>query len=179
MGIDHDVEVVDVFQPPPAIFAVNPLARVPVLKLETGECIVDSAQIFTYLKETHGSHALFQTGGQRLPALLTHSGVALGVIEGVIDYFLETLRPEALRLSQDLQEYERMVRRGLQYLEDHIAEGPWFTGEQLRACDFDIGTALEYSQFRLNAQILETYPRLSAYFARLSERPSFQTTRPS
>lgn len=179
LNVDHDIEIVDVFQPPQWLFDVNPLGRVPTLKLENGECVVDSNQIFGFLKNKYSEHPLFLNGGHREATMANISGVAVGLIEITINYFLETLRPQALRIEEDLQEYRRNLLRGMRYLEDTISsQGPFFTGDTLRACDADVGAALGYFEFRVGHHLLSDFPKLQVYYAHLSKRPSLTSTKP-
>ncbi|MBI3555545.1 MAG: glutathione S-transferase family protein, partial [Deltaproteobacteria bacterium] len=98
LGVDYDTEVLDVFNLPPGYAGINPLGRVPVLRLPNQELIVDSWMILDYLRSRHEEHPLFLTGGASDARSRSISGIAVGVMEHTVLAFLENMRGPGLTL---------------------------------------------------------------------------------
>lgn len=173
----YAAEVVDVFNLPSWFSAINPLGRVPAVRLGNGEVIVDSTEIHAYLKARHENHALFGRQGASEARTRHLSGLALGIMEYTVGAFLETLRPQPLRIAAVSQDFTQSVERALAWLAGEI-RGRYVLGETLSACDLDLGAALGYCDLRLGTSYVDRHPALRAYLKRLHERASFIKTIP-
>lgn len=178
LKIPYSAEMLDVFHPPDWFFEVNPLGRVPCLKLETGEVIIDSAQIQKYLADQNLNHPLFLEGGIRKAKLLSYSGLALGVMEQTVSYVLEKMRGVGNTLPIYLDEYRTSIIRALKFFEQEL-QGPFLTGSEFRVADVDLGTALAYCDLRLGTEVVDQLPKLRKYLNSLNSRDSFQHTKPA
>jgi glutathione S-transferase len=167
LGVEHDFEVVDVFNPPAAFLEVNPLGRVPALRLADGRVLIDSWAIHAYFEARHGAHPLFLFGGAGEAAARRVTALAVGVMEHAVMAFLKYDRDEALAV----------VGRALRTLEGE-ALGPYFFGDRLGCWDLDLGAALAYCDLRLGRSVVDGHPKLRAYLEALSARPSFRKTVP-
>lgn len=177
LQVDYEAEVLDVFNPPASFLAINPLGRVPVLRLSTGEAIVDSTEIFQFLKQRHSSHALFSNQGASEARLRNITGLALGIMEYAVAAFLEAQRPQALRSAAAGEDFVGSIDRALKSLCFGI-RGKYLLGSGISAWDLDLGSALGYCDLRLGTALVDRYPELRKYLERLEERPSFKKTAP-
>lgn len=177
LGVAYETETVDVFQPTPGLLEANPLGRVPVLELPDRQRIVDSVEIRGYLEGQFPTHPLFLRGGASEARVRTLCALAVGIMDHVIQAYLETLRAPGLRDPALRQDAIDAVQRALAAFERELA-GPYLLGDALRAVDLDLGAALGYCDLRLGSGLVDRYPALRAYFERLSQRQSFQKTAP-
>lgn len=177
---EHDMnyreQEFNVLQPAPELIAANPLARVPAAVLAEGTTIVDSQTILTLFYDGRQSE-WFPRDARRIPCL-QWSTLATGLCEKVVEYFLETLRPEDKRDPELLTELRDIVARVLDRAEAQLALSPTLVPGGLTQADLDFATTLGYLQLRYPADWFRRYPRCAEFFARMDERPSFAATRP-
>lgn len=178
LGVPYELQTVDVFNPPPGFYEVNPLGRVPALRLgDSCEVLIDSNEISHFLEENYCSHPLFNRGGIRQARVSQIRALSIGLMECVIPVFLESLRPVAKRSEVFTQELTSDIHRTLKYLESEFS-GPFYFGEKIGVWDIDLGAALGYLDLRMGTSVCDRYPRLRQYYKTLSCRPSFQKTHP-
>src|SRR5215470_2030508 len=83
-----------------AVFAVNPLGKVPVLLLEDGTALFDSAVICDYLDGLHGGRRLVPEAGPARWLALRLQALAHGIADAGGLYRQETVRrPAAYRYA--------------------------------------------------------------------------------
>ncbi len=154
----------------------NPLGKVPALVLEGGETLFDSRVICEYLDSLHGGRRLLPEGGaERWRALRLHA-LADGAVEaGLLMRYEQLLRPEAQRSAAWSEGQARKAIAAFDALE---TEAPGWPAE------FDFGQiavacAMGWFEFRKPIGDLRAgRPQLSAWYERVSERPSMRATEP-
>lgn len=157
----------------PAVFALNPLGKVPVLLREDGKAIYDSSAICEYLCERYDNGGLLplDTDGRILARRL--QSLASGICEAGIDLRWETLRrPEALRYDKLRDGQIEKLSASYAHLEqhNHLLEAVTI-GTIAMAC------ALDWVRFRALDAHVPQHPKLAAWLERFSERPSMRATR--
>jgi glutathione S-transferase len=177
-GIRFEETVLDVFKPNPELFAVNPLARVPALRLKTGEVLIESAKILELIYRLNPKSPLAPTNETEWITASFWSGNAAGLMEKTVEYFLETLRPEASRDEELFNEVRDIATRVFERFELFIGERETIVLGRLTQADLDMGAALAYFSLRYSTQWKNRFTKVDAYLRRLEERPSFQSTRP-
>ena len=177
-AIKFEEKSVDVFHPDENLIKMNPLARVPVLKLKSGEVLVDSTQILLFFYQSHPSPmAPLELQDQLMTAYW--SAVAVGLSEKIVEYYLEALKPEEKRDAELLTEVDRTVLCVLSRLNGFIGHRKFLLPSGIFSqADLDLGTALAYLSFRYSDGWREQYPRAALYLDGLEKRLSFQMTRP-
>jgi glutathione S-transferase len=183
MVVAHEVGVADRLQltpvktreEPEKITPVNPLGKIPALITDSGQAIYDSPVICEYLDAEFGQRKLLPANGERRWAILTMAALADGILDAGLLVRHERARP-AERQSSEWSEWQmRKVNAGLDTLERQ-AEG---FGDRIDLGLIGVGCALGYLPLRLDeAKGLERWPRLKAWYATMSQRPSFQRTAP-
>lgn len=176
LGLVDDLEVVHHETSPTrrnaAVHALNPLGKVPVLVLDDGTCLFDSAVIVEYLDGLHGGPRLIpEDPGARFAALRLQA-LASGMAEAGIAVRWETeRRPEALRYPALRDGQLDKLRGAYAFAEDDPAlEGPVTVGQVALA------VALDWLEFRGVAPFRGDHPKLAAWFDRFAERPSMRAT---
>lgn len=158
-----------------AVFRVNPLGKVPVLLLEDGTALFDSAVICEYLDSLHdGTPFIPRTPRQRL-ASLRMQALATGMSDAGIAVRHETVRrPEALRYRAMRDGQIDKLLASYDFLEREwaacAAQAPVDLGQ------IALATALSWLAFRELPDFEQGRPRLSAWYRTFLQRPSMQAT---
>lgn len=166
---------VDPFNPPPEFLAANPLAQIPALVSEKGECLPGSDLIIEYLMSRSRGLASLPRGSQRWAAL-RRASLADGITEAAVAMLLESRRPADRQHPPWSERKQAAVLRGLDQLEQ---EAGGLLAEQPSTTEISVGCALGYLDFRFpGLQWRERRPALAAWYAGFSQRPSMQRTAP-
>lgn len=158
--------------------ACNPAGKIPALRLADGSVLYDSRVIAEYLDLQHVGNPLIPREGPARWRRLTLAALGDAIMDAAVLTRYETfLRPEDKRWDAWVQEQVEKVRRSLAHLEqEHIAE----------LCSvFDvaaIGVACGLAYLDLRQPELgwrERQPKLAAWYAEVSQRPSMKATEPA
>lgn len=127
-----------------AILASNPLGKVPCLVLDSGQAIMDSEVICSFLDRELGdgrlSRALEADWGVR-----TFYSVCSGLLDSLVLLRLEKVREkEGLRSEFWWQRYQAAIVRTLDYLEAHAGALP----SALSLAGINLACALGYIELR-------------------------------
>lgn len=181
-GVAFEEKVLDVFQPQPALWRANPLARVPALQARDGSVLADSSLILeTFYEEVQSPFMPAEPAIRR--EIHRWQAIALGVMEKTVEYYLETLRAKAHQDPEIFAEVGGACDRCLKLLESSLS-GDFLVenGGQPTQADFDIGAALAYLRLRHSsyesADWPARYPRCASLLQRLELRPAFAKTAP-
>lgn len=155
-----------------AVFAVNPLGKVPVLVLEGSEAIFDSVVICDYLNTLNQQRQLIPADGPRRWAALRMQAIAQGLCEAGIALRWETTRrPEHLRYPPLAEGMTTKLVESYDYLErDGVLDEPLHIGH------IAVATALDWLAFRDLPDFETGRPRLSKWYRAFLQRPSMQAT---
>jgi glutathione S-transferase len=154
----------------------NPLRKIPALVTDGGVTIFDSTVICEYLDALAGGGRLVPPGGDARWRVLTNHALAQGMCEAAIMVRYETaLRPETLRWPELVQDQWDRVDTGIGWFERHAAE----LEEPVNLAHLMLGCTLGYLDFRWPERDWRgANPAVAAWFAALSQRPSFTLTAP-
>lgn len=153
----------------------NPLSKIPTLVLDDGRVLADSRVICEYLDARFAPGALFPPAGEARWRALTDQAFGDGLLDLLVLWRNE--RERAQPLAPLLDAFSAKFDACLARLE---GEAP-----RLAAAPFDIGQlaigcALGYLDYRFQAQAWrDRAPALAAWFAGVSQRPSFLATVPA
>lgn len=168
-----EVVVVNPWEEPAGLTALNPISQVPALELDDGRSLFDSAVICGWV-DAHGSGPKLIPDGEGQWRVRRLEAAADAVMENVVKLRQESLRPEAQRSPEHIARWRRTVQRALDALE---AEG---AGDGLDLGEIALVVALDYIDVRqpdLNWR--EGRPNLEARWRKLESRPSLSATRPA
>lgn len=117
----------------------NPIGRVPALRLDDGEMLIDSAAILDYLDGLAGpDRSLTPASGPARRRVLTLLAVALGANEKLVAALYERhFRPREAWHQPWLAACDKQVRDGFTWL-DAAHAGPWFTGVEMTQADITV-----------------------------------------
>jgi glutathione S-transferase len=154
----------------PAFLKLNPYGKVPVID-DGGRVLFESCIINEYLDEKYPA-----------PPLMPKDPYRRGRGRVLIDYGLnylhepywalrgEILKPQTERNAAILEDTRRALRDRLRYLEDALADKPYFLGE-FSLCDIALAPRFLRMETYGALPALEL-PRLGAWLKQIKERPS-------
>lgn len=165
----------------------NPLEKLPILILDDGSCIYDSAFIQEYIVQKYADK-----GDTLLPDDID-GGLAARQIqvlsEGIMDtialIFAEMNRDEDKRSAIWIARQERKMDGAIKALNAMVEQngGGYLVGGKYTIADIAAGCALAMVEWILPAigvkkELVKNYPRLGEYWMMLEERESFKETKP-
>jgi len=155
-----------------AVYAQNPLGKVPVL-IRAGEpAIFDSDIICAYLDTLNDGRPLFPTQGEARWHALRLQAIAQGLADAGIKVRWETVRrPEALRYPALRDGYTEKLIESYDWLEQQLdVDAPVHVGH------IAVATALSWLEFRELPDFRAGRPRLVAWFDAFERRASMRAT---
>lgn len=164
LDIPHSREYLSVTADPERGLEINPVGRVPVLELDSGERLIESAAILDYLMELVGpAKSLIPPHGKSRRDCIQLMAIGSGVMDKAVNAIYEVKRRPAEKVHEPWRQHLlRQASGGLQALDTHKM-GPWLLGEQLSMAD--ITTAVLVSFLRaLQPELVPAglYPNLYA-----------------
>lgn len=178
---------------PPALRQVHPLGKSPVVT-DGAEVVAESGAIIEYLVEKHGQRAQGDLAHlQPAPGTPEHRQCRFWMhyAEGSLMNWLVMklvfttiptqpmpffVRPIARALCGNVQ--RRLVNPNLEtalaFIDEHLAQTPWFAGEHLSMADFQMSFAVEALLARADGSSTRARPHLKAYLERMRARPAYR-----
>lgn len=149
--------------------AINPRGYVPVLELDSGERLSECSAILQYLADTYPAAKLAPAPGTieryRWLEWLGFINSELHKNMGALFHVDEAGRPKAA---------ERITRQ-LELVDKHLEGRAWLVGDHFTAIDAYLFVIASWSKWvKLD---LSNYKNVSAFLARVVERPSVQAAR--
>jgi glutathione S-transferase len=154
---------------------MNPLGKVPVAVLESGQVLLDSPVICAYVDSLNKGPKLIPESGDERWAVLTLEALGDGLGEAVIGVSQEAQKPEDKRTQGVVDRQAGKANSGLAALDKQAGDfnEPPLMGEISVAC------ALGYMEYRdVVPGWRETYPALSGWYANILKRQSFILSTP-
>ena len=169
---------------PPALKAIHPLGKSPLLELPDKRVISESSAIVTYLLRTYDVDGRFASSDWINDEILTSfAGATLGptvAVELLID-IAEKHTPWPLRYIVSA------VRRGIQktftaaeidktlsFLETELRDKEWFNGKELGRCDVMLSWPLDTMAQRGWVDFENRFPKLAAWRRRILESDAWR-----
>jgi glutathione S-transferase len=169
------VRDVDTRDPGSGLWDASPAGRLPVLVTAEGALVHDSPVIVAWVDATFGRDGsrVIPEGPARWDAL-TREATADGLLDTLVPWRMEVLRPEGERSPAFLEKSLDRTLRILGQMEREVADpGRVDVGTIATAC------ALGYLEFRFaHVAWRGAHPRLAAWFDGFAARPSLRATRP-
>lgn len=155
-----------------AVYAQNPLGKVPVLLRPGLAPIFDSDVICAYLDTLHAGAPLIPADGEARWQALRLQAVAQGLADAGIKVRWETVRrPEALRYEVLREGYTQKLVESYDWLERELdTDSPLYVGH------IAVATALSWLEFRELPDFRIGRPRLAAWQDAFERRASMRAT---
>jgi glutathione S-transferase len=157
----------------------NPLEKLPILLLEDGGSVYESAYILEYLELKHPSPPLLSADVDERLAARKLEVLCDGVCDAVVLTFFERRRPPASQSSEWTARQRRKIEGGVREMARLVGDREWAVGAQFGLGDIAVGTLLGYLAVRFaEFDWRSLHPTLATYADRIERRPSFAATRP-
>lgn len=155
-----------------AVFAQNPLGKVPVLVLGDGFALFDSTVICDHLDTLHGGPKLIPADPRKRLEVLRLQAVAQGICDAGIAVRWDTeRRPEAYRYKPLADGQTEKLIAAYDFIEREAdLGGPVDLGQ------IALATALDWIAFRNLPDFIVGRPRLATWYARFVRRASMMAT---
>ena len=161
---------------PKVVPPFNPLGKVPVVVLDSGEALYDSPVICAYVDSLHDGRKLIPDEAEGRWRALRLEALGDGLTESVVGIALEQAKPAGERTPALLERHGGKVASALAALE---AEAATFR-DTLTMGEIAVACALGYMEYRtVSPGWRETYPKLADWYNALANRPSFAETLPA
>lgn len=172
--MDASANVVD---PDMRIVQSNPAGKIPTMVLEDGQVLFDSRVICAYLDTLHDGKKLMPRSGAKRFEIMTLEALGDGIMDAAVNNRYETaLRPPEYRWKAWSDGQMGKVMASLDQIEER-----WIKclGRNPNMGSIAVAAALGYLGFRYpELNWMRGRPKLTRWFRRFSERPSFQATEP-
>jgi glutathione S-transferase len=180
LELPFELEKLFVFKEPDVVRRHNPLVRIPVLLLDDGAKLVDSAAILDEIDHMVGPERCLTPGDrvQRRRVVQT-TAIAFACAEKAQWAFYEgRVRPAEKVHAPWIEHNEKQVLGGLEHLNamaSKIEEGSWIAGT-VNISQADVTTAVAYTfanTVRPKLVLSERFPHLSRFAGRCEALPAF------
>jgi glutathione S-transferase len=171
------------------LIAINPLSRIPTLETDDGTVLTESHAIIDYLDAMHGGPAFIPaTGRARVETLRWHA-IGTGIIEILVLWRNERVRPEGqvstdlltafeTKLGATLDWFERDLP-ALRAAESAILPGAPATRGLATLGHVTLACFLGYIDYRFaSIDWRASHPGLATWFEPVAQRPSMIATKP-
>ena len=159
--------------------ALNPLLRVPVLILESGEKLIDSAAILDHLDHVAGpARALTPMHGPERRRVLQACALSTGISDKVVALYFERTFHEPKHVSAKLDErLSSQIKTAMETLEQDCGT-PWFIDNRMSQADVTIGCMLSHVKLRMPQFFpADKFPKLHALARHCEMREEFDAAR--
>ena len=158
--------------------AINPLARVPALKLSGGEVLTQSLAIIEYLDEIHPEPPLLPPaalGRARARAIAQMIACDIHPLNNLIA--LQYLRRQLKHEQPDIDAwYHHWITQGFTAMEEMLDPAPYACGQHVTVADICLVPQVANAR-RLKVP-LEKFPKIVAVDAACLKLPAFDKARP-
>ena len=153
---------------------INPIHRIPALELDDGTVLPDSKLICEYLDASKGNKLLPASGPERWRVLRLQT-LGDGILDAAVPRRGESARPPEQQSPTRLAQYMRTINQTVDALEAEVDSLKGFNLGTLA-----VGCALGYLDFRFpDEDWRKAHPKLAAWFAEFSKRPTMAATVPA
>lgn len=155
----------------PAVAAVNPLGKIPVLLTDDLGPLYDSRVICQYLDRLHDGPRMIPEAGAARFIALRREALADGLLDAALLARYESIRPEGLVWPDWHDGQQAKIMAALAAMEADLPEG-------LDLGAIAYGCALGYLDFRFAAMNWrDRHPRLAEWEAAFGARPAMRATK--
>ena len=155
----------------------NPLGRVPVLVLDTGECLIESAMILDHLDEQAGARALLPAHGDARRRALRIIALVTGAADkGFQLVFEQVFRPADKHHAPWTDRCRDQMQGALRELDQicaAVADREWLVGDALSQADITLACYVTYLRDAIALDLAAT-PALRARVERCETLPVFR-----
>ncbi|HJQ56299.1 MAG TPA: glutathione S-transferase family protein [Vineibacter sp.] len=179
-GLPYEQRALSGFGNRDDVRAVNPLGRIPVLVLDSGEALVDSTVIIDHLDEVHGrDRALTPPSGADRRAVLNMAAIMMGVCDKLLHAAYERNHHPPEKLHQPwIDDCLAQAGNALAEVDTMMdLQAPYLLLGRLTQADVTAFIAERLAR-GLGIDTEARMPRLRTHARRLLDTPAFSATEP-
>jgi glutathione S-transferase len=172
--VHHEKELVSPTKPNPALTALSPIGKVPVLQTDHGRAVYDSRVIIEYLCHVAGNSTIIPDDGVKRFRVLTMQALCQGLGDSAVGLRYEVAaRPQGLQWAEWIERTKIRMTATFDDLEHH-----WEAEKaEVNAGSIAAAVVLSYIDFRLpDLNWREGRPQLGRFLERFSSRDSMKKT---
>ncbi|MBT8145207.1 MAG: glutathione S-transferase family protein [Gammaproteobacteria bacterium] len=156
--------------------AKNPLGKMPMLELDDGTCICESATICRYLEEMNPEPPLLGRNEQERALVdMWHRRMEFELLNPMIDIFVHTgdmWKGRVTQIEQVAEVAQQKVEAAMLWLDQELANRPYICGDTYTVADITAQCAIVMGKAALGIRIPAELENLSAWWASVSSRPT-------
>jgi len=178
-GLDIPTAVVDMMSGENRLeeyLAKNPLGKMPMLELDDGTCLCESASICRFLEEVYPEPPLLgKDAKERAIVDMWHRRMEFEILIPMINIFVHTGEMWKGRVTQIEQVAElalENVEARMNWLDQELAGRAFVCGEEYTVADITAQCAFVMGKAALGIRIPEELKNLSAWWVNVSSRPT-------
>lgn len=178
-SVAHEVELLNLWEPN-EFQRINPIGKVPALKLDDGRVLINSPVIADYVDSKFPNPRFIPVDPDARIDVRRWEAVADGMMEAVAASMYETrFHDEAKRSQPWLDRQRGKVDAALASLENMLGNRAWCVGDSMSLADIAIACHLGFITLRL-PQLFpqERYPNLLRLWKAVESRESMKRTTP-
>ena len=179
LGMPFERQLLSVFGNAAELQAYSPIGRVPVLVLDDGEALIESAAILDYLEDVAGQdRALLPARGMERRAALQLMAFATGASDKAIAIVYEHRRAAAKVDDEWVARCRGQLERALNEIERRLAHA--VASDPLKQPGMTIATMAGYLRLRVAGAVPPgRYPRLEALSLAAEAEPAYAACLPT
>jgi glutathione S-transferase len=155
---------------PPALEAVHPLGKAPVV-VDGDDVVIESGAILEHLARKYGNGRLLPPQGtpEALRHLqLMHYAEGSAMLPLMLKLYAGRLGAAAAPLQPRI---ESEIERHMGYLDGLLEGRSWFVGDELGAADIQLSFVIQAARMLYG---LEKFPNLARFLEQIAKRPAYQ-----
>jgi len=178
-GIEHELELVNLWEPN-KLHHVNPLGKVPALRLEDGRVLISSPLIADFIDYSHPNPRFIPEDFETRTEVRRWEALADGSMDAISATLYETrFHDEAKRSEAWMDRQRKKFEGGFKALEAMLGGRRWCVGDKMTLADISVGCHLGFINLRVPQYFPpESYPGLTRLWRSMEERDSFKKTAP-
>ena len=156
----------------------NPIGKVPVLELDDGTFLPESAAIVEYVEEVHPNPPMIGKTLEERAHARASERIASDIFARMALVLLHSHpsvpknRPDFIQFPQIAQGLQQSVAQLLQQLETRIADRLFLAGRHPTIADCTFFALMETAYMSFDYELPPSCPRLRAWYGRFKTRPS-------
>jgi glutathione S-transferase len=178
-NVTHEVEMLNLWEPND-YQSINPIGKVPALKLDDGRVLINSPLIADYVDGKYPHPRLIPADPDARIEVRRWEAFADGTMDAVAASFYETRFHDETKRSQPWLDRQRgKIDAGFTALEGMLGKRPWCVGEAMSLADIAIACHLGFITLRLPHFFQQDrYPNLTRLWKTMETRESMKKTAP-
>jgi glutathione S-transferase len=178
-GIEHEVVLINLWEPN-ELHQVNPLGKVPALKLDDGRVLISSPLIADFVDGKYPNPRFIPEDFEGRMEVRRWEALADGTMDAISATLYEMrFHDEAKRSQAWIDRQRKKYEGGFNTLEMMLGDKSWCVGHRMTLADISIACHLGFINLRVpNYFPRERFPRLTRLWKSMEERDSFKRTAP-